>query len=144
MQTDLSDLPKSKRRELTEVVRLINKEAKVEMIILYGSYAHGDWKEEHDLDPDRWSGQAFDYDILIVVAEPARAEDELFCKRVVEALNNTPFSTHVRPIVHDVNEINMALAEGRYFFRDLREQGRLLYDSGRFELAEPKNTQATR
>jgi HEPN domain-containing protein len=32
----------------------------------------------------------------------------------------------------------MALAEGRYFFRDLREQGRLLYDSGRFELAEPK------
>jgi HEPN domain-containing protein len=138
MKTNLSDLPETKRRELAEIVRLIRKETEVEIIVLYGSYARGDWKEEKDLDPERWSGQVSDYDILIVVSEPTQAEDELFWQQLTDTLNNTYFSTHVRPIIHDVNEVNMALAEGRYFFRDLYEQGRLLYDSGRCQLAEPE------
>lgn len=120
------------------MVRLIRDKADVEMVILYGSYARGDWKEEKDLDPERWSGQASDYDLLLVVAERARAEDALFWKQLSDVLNGASFSSQVRPIVHDVNEVNMALAEGRYFFLDLREEGRLLYDSGRFQLAEPE------
>jgi predicted nucleotidyltransferase/HEPN domain-containing protein len=138
MQTDLSHLPENKRGELDEIVRLIREETEAEMINLYGSYARGDWKDEKDLDPERWSGQVSDYDLLVVVAESAQAEDELFWKRLEDKVNSAAFSAHVRPIVHDANEVNMALAEGRYFFRDLREQGRLLYDSGRFQLAEPE------
>lgn len=137
MQTDLSYLPEKKRWELAEIVRLICREAEVEMIVLYGSYARGDWKEENDLDPERWSGQVSDYDLLIVVAEPERAEDELFWKRLTDKVNSAAFSAHVRPIVYDANEVNMALAEGRYFFLDIRKEGRLLYDSGRCQLAEP-------
>ncbi len=138
MQTDLSDLPENKRGELAEIVRLVREAAEVEMIVLYGSYARGDWKEEKDLDPERWSGQVSDYDLLIVVAEQAQVGDELFWKQVADKLNGNGFSAHVRPIVYDANEINMALAEDRYFFRDIREQGRMLYDSKHFQLAGPK------
>lgn len=138
MQTDLSHLPENKRAELAEIVRLIREEAEVEIIILYGSYARGDWKEEKDLDPERWSGHVSDYDLALVVAEPAQAEDGLLWQRVADKVNGVGFSAHVRPIVYDINEINMALAENRYFFFDIHEEGRLLYDSERFQLAEPK------
>jgi uncharacterized protein len=138
MQTDLSHLPENKRAELAEIVRLIRKEAEVEMIILFGSYARGDWKEEKDLDPGRWSGHVSDYDLAIVVEEPEKAEDGLFWQQVADKLNSVGFSAHVRPLVYDINEINMAMAEYRYFFFDIHEDGRLLYDTGRFQLAEPK------
>lgn len=138
MQTDLSHLPENKRAELTEIVRLIRGEAEVEMIILYGSYARGDWKEEKDLDPERWSGHVSDYDLAIVVEEPAQAENGLLWQRVADKINEVGFSAHVRPIVYDINEINMAMVEYRYFFFDIHEDGRLLYDSGRFQLAKPQ------
>lgn len=142
MKTDLSHLPENKRAELTEMVHLIREEAEVEMIILYGSYARGDWKEEKDLDPERWSGHVSDYDLAIVVEEPAQAEDGLLWQRVADKVNAVGFSAHVRPIVYDINEINMAMAEHRYFFFDIHEEGRLLYDSGRFQLAAPKELEA--
>jgi uncharacterized protein len=138
MDTCLNDLPENKRGELIEIVRIVREAAEVEMIILYGSYARGDWKEEKDLDPERWSGQVSDYDLLIVVAEQVQAGDELFWKRVADTINDKGFSAHVRPIIYDVNEVNMALAEDRYFFHDLNEQGKMLYDSGRFQLAKPQ------
>ncbi|MFN2195990.1 MAG: HEPN domain-containing protein [Anaerolineales bacterium] len=141
-QTDLSHLPEHKRAELAEIVRLIREAAEVEMIILYGSYARGDWKEEKDLDPERWSGHVSDYDLAIVVEEPAQAEDGLLWQRVTDKVNGVGFSAHVRPIIYDINEINMALAENRYFFFDIYEEGRLLYDSGRFQLAAPKELEA--
>lgn len=137
MQTDLSYLPDDKRRELEEIVKIIRARADVEMVILYGSYARGEWKEEKDLDPARWSGHVSDYDILIVVDDQAKAENSLLWKEVDEALDAADFSAHPRPIVRDVNEINMALSESRYFFIDLAKEGRLLYDAGRVKLGEP-------
>ncbi|RFA29410.1 hypothetical protein CAI21_10140 [Alkalilimnicola ehrlichii] len=138
METDLSHLPERKRQELAQIVDIIRGSVEVEMIILYGSYARGDWKEEKDLDPERWSGHPSDYDILIVVAEQAVAEDVLLWERVSGALDRARFSASVRPISADVNEVNSEIAEGRYFYRDVRSEGRLLYDSGRYRLAEPE------
>ncbi|RFA25789.1 hypothetical protein CAI21_18195 [Alkalilimnicola ehrlichii] len=138
MKTDLSHLPERKRQELGQIVDIIRGSVEVEMIILYGSYARGDWKEEKDLDPERWSGHPSDYDILIVVAEQAVAEDVLLWERVSGALDRARFSASVRPISADVNEVNSEIAEGRYFYRDVRAEGRLLYDSGRYQLAEPE------
>jgi len=137
MRTDLSHLPENKRRELDEVVRLIRAQAPVEMIILYGSHARGDWKDAKDVDPRGWSGHPSDYDLLIIVADQAQAEDALLWRKVTDSLNGAGFSAPARAIVHDINEMNMALMEHRYFFVDLYEEGRVLYDSGRFQLDEP-------
>ena len=57
MKKTLAYLPKNKRDELNKVVSIIRELCNdVEMIILFGSYARGDWKEETDLEPERKSG----------------------------------------------------------------------------------------
>ncbi|MEJ2622502.1 MAG: nucleotidyltransferase domain-containing protein [Candidatus Thiodiazotropha sp.] len=46
MNTDLTSLPESKRSDLQRIVALVREHCPaVGMIILYGSYARGDWKE---------------------------------------------------------------------------------------------------
>ena len=46
MKKTLSHLPKHKRQELKETVSIITENAEVEMIILFGSYARGNWVED--------------------------------------------------------------------------------------------------
>ncbi|SCZ59895.1 nucleotidyltransferase domain-containing protein [Thiohalomonas denitrificans] len=41
----------------------------MQFVILFGSYARGDWKEAAALKPDRCLGHASDYDILAVTEE---------------------------------------------------------------------------
>lgn len=50
MKTSLDHLPESKRNELEIITRTIREEIEVEMIILFGSYARGNWVEE--MEPD--------------------------------------------------------------------------------------------
>jgi uncharacterized protein len=135
MQTNISHLPLEKQRELEQIKEIIKAQEGVAMVILFGSYARGDWREEGELKPNRWSGHASDYDILVVVSEPT---DTSFERVVREAANTTHFSAHVNPIVHDIADINNQLSEGRYFFVDIKREGRLLFDSGEFSLAEPR------
>jgi predicted nucleotidyltransferase len=135
MQTNISHLPLEKQRELEQIAEIIKAQEGVEMVILFGSYARGDWREEGNLNPDRWSGHASDYDILVVVGEPT---DAGFERVIREAANAPRFSAKINPIVHDIDDINSQLSEGRYFFVDIKREGRLLYDTGEFSLVEPR------
>lgn len=142
MQTDISHLPEAKQRELERITEIIRAQGEVAMVILFGSYARGDWREEKDLPPKRWSGHASDYDILVVVREPSQASDATYRKALRAEANAPKFSAHVRPIVHDIQDVNTNLEEGRYFFLDIKREGRLLYDSDEFALAEPRELSA--
>ncbi|RFA30983.1 hypothetical protein CAI21_03135 [Alkalilimnicola ehrlichii] len=143
IRTDLSHLPAAKQRELEELVYTIRAVAEVEMIILFGSYARGSYKEAQDLKPKRWSGHASDYDLLIVVGSPEQAADANLRKAFREACKLPGLSARAEPIVHDIADVNSNLEEGRYFFLDLKREGRLLYSSQRFELAEPRELTPT-
>ncbi|MGI0016882.1 MAG: HEPN domain-containing protein, partial [Nitrososphaera sp.] len=46
--------------------------------------------------------------------------------------------TPVQIISDNLHYFNSCLKEGRYFFTDIKEEGILLYDSGRIKLAEPR------
>lgn len=137
MKTDLDHLPVEKQHELHRIVEIIRDRVDAEMVILYGSYARGDWREEQDLEPGRWSGHASDYDILVVVEDQATAEDVNLLRELEQACNAPGFSAHVRPIVHDIAHVNGSIAEQWYFFMDVLNEGVLLQDSGRHRLAEP-------
>ncbi|MCB2263611.1 MAG: hypothetical protein LGR52_11870 [Candidatus Thiosymbion ectosymbiont of Robbea hypermnestra] len=50
MKTSLEHLPEQKRQELQRVIEIIREEIDLDMLILFGSYARGDWVE--DLDPE--------------------------------------------------------------------------------------------
>ena len=82
MKTDLSHLPQDKQKELELTVDRIRAFIEPAMIILFGSYARGDYKEEADLEPDRKSGHASDYDILVVTPDKSAANNSRLWKNI--------------------------------------------------------------
>ena len=139
MKKTLSHLPGNKRNELKHIVSTIRRLCNdVEMIILFGSYARGDYKEEADLKPDRKSGDKSDYDILVVTREKASAVNLDLWRKITQECESAGLSAYVRIITHDIQELNIKLAEGQYFYSDIRKEGCLLYDSGNFKLARKR------
>lgn len=137
MPRTLDHLPTGKRDELAFVVELLTagfdeerstrwaqhlKNGQILKIILYGSYARGDWVE----DP---VGRYFsDYDLLIVVADEKHADVLEFWgtaeKRLLAELSSGErLRTPVNFIVHSQAEVDDALTRGRYFFMDILADG---------------------
>ena len=139
MKKSPAHLPKNKQRELKRIVSIIRNQCNdVEMIILFGSYARGNYKEEADLKPDRRSGHISDYDILVVTKEKSTATNSSFWEKITKECNNANLSTHVRIIAHDIQDLNIKLAEDQYFYSDVRKEGCFLYDSENFKLARKR------
>jgi predicted nucleotidyltransferase/HEPN domain-containing protein len=132
MKHSITHLPKSKQDELQKIILAIQKSCNdVEKIILFGSYARGDYKEAKDLKADRKSGHISDYDIL-VVTEKKETTDQFSSHSATEKLK---LSALVRIIAHDIEGLNISLAEGQYIFSDIKKEGIILYDSGKYKLA---------
>ena len=153
MRTDLDHLPPAKRRELERAVQILleefeearalatqdwKKKGRVLKIILYGSYARGDWVYE----PHTEKGYRSDFDLLVIVNDKrltdrvdywAGADDRLMREtRIINRLR-----TPVNFIVHSLQEVNDGLAHGRYFFMDIARDGIALYESDDRKLRAP-------
>jgi predicted nucleotidyltransferase/HEPN domain-containing protein len=138
LKTSLEHLSASKQEELTSIKEMIIKLIYPEMIILFGSYSRGDWVE----DRYRVNGTLYEYksdfDIL-VVTEHHQDMPFGFAKQVrkkIRKAENLQTEPHI--IFHDINFLNKELEEGHYFFKDILEEGTMLYTSGKHELATPK------
>lgn len=135
MKKSLKHLPQLKQDELNKIVAAIQKTCKdVEKIILFGSYARGDYKEKKDLKPQQKTGHISDYDILIVT-EKKETTDEFVSWSGAEKLK---LSAPVRVIAHDIQSLNIGLAEGQYLFTDIKKEGITLYDSKKYKLANKR------
>lgn len=153
MRTGLDHLPPAKQRELERVVEILFEEfraanesatarrkgAQILKIILFGSYARGDWVDA-PLSANQYKS---DYDLLVIVnqAELAdravywgKAEERLIRAYTIEKTLKTP----VNFIVHSLREVNDGLAHGRVFFMELARDGVALYESDGSELHQPK------
>ncbi len=146
---NLDFLPARKRREIASVLEIIfddvrqfqigkseRKQGKILKVILFGSYARGDWVE------DRKSGYRSDYDILIVVDSHNFAEEEDLWIGLEDRLVQAQIAGHIRTpvglIVHSLHDVNDQLARGRPFFVDIVRDGKVLYEAPGYPLAEPK------
>ena len=139
MKPSPDHLPSHKQNELNRIRDAIRQQcADVEMIILFGSYARGDYKEAKDLNPNRKSGHVSDYDILVVTGQKATALDTGLWDGITHTINALDLSAHAKLITHDIQELNIKLAEGQYFYTDIKKEGCVLYDSGRHALAEER------
>lgn len=93
MRAGLDHLPAAKRRELERVARVLfdefedavktklsdkRKGGRILKLILFGSYARGDWVE------DRKSGYRSDYDVLVVVNYDSFAEQHEAWEKAAE------------------------------------------------------------
>jgi len=124
------NLSKSKQDELQKISKTIRANCDdVEMIILYGSYARGDYKEAKDIDPKSKSGHPSDYDILVVSSKKKTALDVNLWSRISKICQDLELSAQTRIITHDIKALNIKLAEGQYFFSDVKKDGIRIFDS---------------
>jgi predicted nucleotidyltransferase/HEPN domain-containing protein len=138
MKRSLRHLPKHKRDELKVVTEIIRDEcSSVLMIVLFGSHARGDWVEDRHVEDGILHEYLSDFDILVIVRsyKIANSHDTW---RHAEARAHRLVHTWTNLIVEPIERVNKALARGQYFFRDIKKEGVLLYDSGEFELARPR------
>jgi len=152
MRTDLDHLPEAKRAELAHIVEILfaefedatalatqkwKKQGRILKVILYGSYARGDWVA------DPKGGYYSDYDILVVVnderlTDPVeywyKAEDRFLRDYGVTKKLSAP----VGLIVHSLTDVNQQLSRGRPFFIDIVRDGIVLYELGTQAFDTPK------
>ena len=142
MKKSLAHLPKLKQDELKLIVDKIKELVRPlpEKIILFGSYARGDWKDgQHSQGRGRLIiHKKSDYDILVITADKKTTRNAGLWQKINKICMTSDLTTHARVIAHDIQFVNISLAEGRYFFRDIKSQGVMLYDSGKFKLARKR------
>lgn len=152
MKADIDHLPDRNQRELDRIVRAIFEEfedahkfasgdrkmARILKVILYGSFARGDWIYE----PTTEKAYASDYDILVIVNDDEAAKDVHWLDLEERLSRDFSILRHLRHsvslIVHTLQEVNSNLSQGRFFFTDIAAEGIALYQSDDSELATPK------
>ncbi|MDD5697813.1 MAG: HEPN domain-containing protein [Victivallaceae bacterium] len=126
----LAYLPENKIRELETVTRRIAAAGEAELIILYGSYARGNYRERRG----KITGTKSDYDLLAISSDVDRRD------RLRSKLRDgfADIAAPVQVIVEDINFVNRSLEENQFFFTDIKREGKILYDSGNCRLADFK------
>lgn len=152
MKRRLDHLPEGKRRELEFVAALLRegfaealaerraprfKHGKLLKIILFGSYARGDWVE----DP---VGRYFsDYDLLVVVDHEDLTDVPEFWIKTEERLlaelsSGENLRTPVSVVYHSLDDVNDKLRLGRYFFIDILRDGVALFEEPDHPFEKPR------
>lgn len=156
MKKPLRSLPPAKRRELDHAVAVLRqgfaeatatrkaprlRDGKILKIILFGSYARGDWVH----DP---IGRYFsDFDLLVVVDHEdltdwkfwGPAEQKLLADMTAGQGLGTPVSV----IVHSLDDVNHRLEHGRSFFIDIVRDGVPLFDTPDVAFVQPQPLSAS-
>ena len=124
---------------ITDVIReLVGND--LVMLVLFGSYARGTSVNDHYVEDNTLYSYESDFDLLVVTEDRASATVEgefRLCDAIGRRLRrlglDRPSST---VIVEDIEHLNNDLQRGNYFFTDIKNEGVLLFDSGRHALAE--------
>lgn len=150
MKRPLKKLSPSKQRELDRYIEIVEesfakatatkradrlRDGRILKIILYGSYARGDWVH----DP---VGRYFsDFDLLVVVDHEDLTDAEYWAEandRLMEQVSLGASRTPTELIVHSLDDVNWKLEHGRPFFIDIVREGIVLRDTPGVALSEPR------
>lgn len=138
MKKSISYLPKRKQNELNFFVEQIRKRLpEAEMVILYGSYARNEYverdeRDEHGIPTIKIS----DYDIMVLTISISDKKAGVIFDNIEDLyFKDIDKQTPVQFINDNIKNFNKAIEEGRYFETEIKKEGVILYDSGRFKLA---------
>lgn len=148
MKKSLNYLPAEKRQDLRQLVGIIREEVKdVVMVILYGSYARGTYVDyDQRIEFGVKTYFMSDYDIMIVTERRMGVnEHTVYAKILRRFFENKAWEIHTHPqfINESIGELNKALDKSRYFYTDIKKDGVMLYDSGKYKLARRRKLNYT-
>ncbi|HED34026.1 MAG TPA: HEPN domain-containing protein [Gammaproteobacteria bacterium] len=146
MNKSLDHLPLTHQKNLEYIVNVIRdefeqvtgfangkkKHSRLLKIILFGSHATGKWVN------DPAHGYLSDYDILVILNNEDLLE-EYKIWTIAEQRINQHLKQPLNLLVHTLEQVNEALAQGHYFFTDIRKEGILLLDADGRELVQAGN-----
>lgn len=141
MKKSISYLPLNNQKDLNYIVESITKRIKqTEMIILFGSYARNDYvvyDEKYEF--GKLQFYVSDYDILVVTSGISDGVAGKTLDNIEVQYYNKAKDPDRQPpvqfITADIKKLNKELNEGRYFFTQIKQEGVILYDSGKHKLA---------
>ena len=138
MKSNLDHLPAVQQDELERITGLLlrgfeaavaggtqpwRRGAKIYKIILFGSYARGDFVDEPE------NGYLSDFDLLVVVSDEKLTDiADYWWETEQKILHDPAIGRIVNLMVNDLGDINQGLDAGLYFFREVIEQGIVLYE----------------
>ena len=141
MKNSIAYLPKDKQEELNFLVNeVIKRLPQTEYIILYGSYARDNYVRRGIRVEDGGipTVKISDYDILIITSGINSKKAETVLDNVEDiffAGKDFDRDTPVSFINDDIKTFNKFIEEGRYFYTQIKEEGIILYNNGKYKLA---------
>jgi len=148
MRMDIDHLPSTQQQELVRAKQILleqfsvatsratqpwKRNGKIQKIILFGSYARGDWVDKPE------NGYQSDYDLLIIVSHERLTDiAEFWYVAEDKILRDPSIGRQVNIIVHTLDDVNRGLTRGEYFWVDIARDGIPLYELTGCTLAQPK------
>ena len=131
-----------KIQEIADIIVKIGKD-KIAFVILFGSFARGDWVYHTYQEDGIIYNYASDYDILIITKAKKHASLQAAYKledKIEQEINKRELDKKhsITLVIESLDKVNSELEKDRYFFSDIKKEGILLYSSGEFELSKPK------
>lgn len=139
MKTSLPERSQHVAEQLAKITNVIRELVDdLAMLILFGSYARGDWVRDRYVEGEIVYSYESDFDLLVVTEGHATVEreaglTEAIDRRLRRLGLDRPSAT---VIVEDIEHLNKDLQRGNYFYSDITREGILLFDNGRHTLAE--------
>ena len=130
-------------RIVEEILKI--RKGKIAMIILFGSYARGDWVSDEYVEDNITYTYQSDIDLLIILRKgnngrdfALKMEDQIEKRLEYSGIENPALYKEpwVSLVIENIGAVNKNLEKGQYFFSDIKKEGVLLYDNEEFELAE--------
>lgn len=132
--------PLTPKADIGIITKIIKRLIKPEYIILFGSYARGNFVE---YDETLVNGGQYietyqsDLDILVIVTNTKVEKDFRLWKQIDDEINRKT-TTPVDLIVHTVQFVNEQLSHGVPFFLDIKKEGIILFTRGKTKLVNAK------
>jgi predicted nucleotidyltransferase len=124
---------------ITEIIKETGKE-KIAFIILFGSFAKDKWVYDIYRENGALYEYASDYDFLIITKKNSFAFNSKMVQKIKAEITRKHLN-RVHPttiITESLAYVNSQIEKSQYFFLDILKEGKILFDSAKFKLAEPK------
>jgi HEPN domain-containing protein/predicted nucleotidyltransferase len=149
MKSTFPEKSKEHESSIKEIAKIIVNAAKdkIAFVILFGSFARGTWVRDRYSEDNAVYEYASDYDFLVIKKSKKKDDKEKGIsdfelerkiKREIELATIVRDRHNPHFVIEPLDYVNSELEKGRYFFSDIKKEGILLYDSGEFQLSEPR------
>jgi len=141
MKSSIAYLPKDKQADLNFLVNEVLKRLpQTEFIILFGSYARNNYVRRGIRVEDGGipTVKISDYDILVITSGMNNKRAETILDNIEDIFftgKDFDRDTPVQFINDDIKNFNKFIQERRYFYTQIKEEGIILYESGKYKLA---------